>query len=138
MNECKHWTCNLKKNTCNGWGKAICPNCLQEPSYCKVIIKKIVVRFQIKKNLKRLITRCNLFLYRILWNNLYYVAETLLHGRLYSWRARSFLGLTVFNSTILLRLKYNFFKYWISYLNGRWRFKIFSLFVTWSQRMFVL
>ena len=90
-----------------------------------VIIKKIVVRFQIKKNLKRLITRCNLFLYRILWNNLYYVAETLLHGRLYSWRARSFLGLTVFNSTISLRLKYNFFKYWISYLNGRWRFKNF-------------
>ena len=35
MNECKHWACNLKNNTCNGCGKAICPNCLQEPSYCK-------------------------------------------------------------------------------------------------------
>ena len=35
MNECKHWACNLKNNTCNGCGKAICPNCLQEPSYCR-------------------------------------------------------------------------------------------------------
>jgi hypothetical protein len=35
MNECKHWACNLKNNTCIGCGTIICPNCLQEPFDCK-------------------------------------------------------------------------------------------------------
>lgn len=35
MNGCKHWACNLKNNTYIGCGKVICPNCLQEPSYCR-------------------------------------------------------------------------------------------------------
>jgi hypothetical protein len=35
MNECKHWGCNLKNNTCIGCGNVICPICLQEPSDCR-------------------------------------------------------------------------------------------------------
>ena len=53
-----------------------------------VIIKKIVVRFQIKKNLKRLITRCNLFLYNIgyseiiytMWQKPYYMEDSTPEG----------------------------------------------------------
>ena len=35
MNECKHWGCNLKDNTCTGCGTLIFPICLQKPSDCK-------------------------------------------------------------------------------------------------------
>jgi hypothetical protein len=42
MNECKHWACNLKKNTCIGCGTVICRICLQEPSYCKCENKELL------------------------------------------------------------------------------------------------
>ena len=35
MNECKHWACNLKDNTCIGCGTVVCPICLKETSDCK-------------------------------------------------------------------------------------------------------
>ena len=35
MNECKHWACNLKDNTCISCGTFICPICLQESLDCK-------------------------------------------------------------------------------------------------------
>lgn len=35
MNECKHWDCNLKNNSCIGSGTVICPLCLKEPLNCK-------------------------------------------------------------------------------------------------------
>ncbi|MDR4512090.1 MAG: hypothetical protein MRJ93_10355 [Nitrososphaeraceae archaeon] len=35
MNECKHWGCNLKNNTCIGCGTVICQLCLKEPFDCK-------------------------------------------------------------------------------------------------------
>ena len=35
MNEYKHWAYNLKNNTCIGCGNVMCPNCLQEQSYCR-------------------------------------------------------------------------------------------------------
>jgi hypothetical protein len=35
MNECKHWACNLKGNTCIGCGTVIYQICLKETSDCK-------------------------------------------------------------------------------------------------------
>lgn len=33
--QCKHWGCNIKNNTCIGCGIIICSSCLKEPSQCK-------------------------------------------------------------------------------------------------------
>ena len=46
MNDCKHWACNLKDNTCIDCGTVICPNFLQEPRIVNVKINIIVVRYQ--------------------------------------------------------------------------------------------
>ena len=51
MNECKHWACNLKNNTCIGCITVICPLC-KNHLFVNVKIKIIAIRYPITEFLK--------------------------------------------------------------------------------------
>jgi|GEM_PF-5690263 len=48
MSECKHWACNLKNNTCIGCGNIYAQIVYKNQVIVDVIIKMIVVRYEIK------------------------------------------------------------------------------------------